>query len=79
MLVYTSKQAKEIAGYTKGGDNLKTYKQLTAEERMKTYENWQALCEADEDYTPFASFEEYDAEQEMLDLDFCADTLECLG
>jgi hypothetical protein len=46
---------------------------------MKTYENWQALCEADEDYTPFASFEEYDAEQEMLDLDSCVDTLECLG
>lgn len=58
---------------------MKTYKQLTAEERMKTYENWQALCEADEDYTPFASFEEYDAEQEMLDFDFDADTLDCLG
>ena len=59
--------------------NITTYRQLTVEERIATFERYQALCEADEDYTPFASFEEYDAEQEMLDFDFDADTLDCLG
>ena len=59
--------------------NITTYRQLTVAERIATFENYQALCEEYEEYTPFANFAEYDAEQEMLDFDFDADTLDCLG
>lgn len=59
--------------------NVTTYRQLTVEERIVTFERYQALCEEFDEYVPFSSFEEYDAEQEQLDLDFDADTLDCLG
>lgn len=57
----------------------KTYRQLTEEEKIKTYEEYQALCKLHREMVPFADFAEYDAEQKWLDLDFDADTLECLG
>ena len=59
--------------------NTTTYRQLALEDRIATFEKYQALCEEYEEYVPFSSFEEYDAEQEMLNFEFDADTLDCLG
>lgn len=58
---------------------IKTYLELTEDEKRKTFENYQKLCEEDDSYVPFADFEDYDDEQRFLDLDFDAETLECLG
>lgn len=58
---------------------VKTYRELNADEQRKTFDNYQSLCEQHPELTPFTSFEEYDKEQRNLDLDFDADTLECLG
>ena len=58
---------------------IKTYRELTLGERIKTYENYQKLCEEDPDIVPFNSFDDYDEEQRFLDFDFDADSLECLG
>ena len=57
----------------------KTYRELTAEEQRKTFDNYQALCEQHRELIPFASFEEYDKEQRFIDFTFDAETLECLG
>lgn len=58
---------------------VKTYRELSAQEQRKTFDNYQSLCEQHPEMIPFASFEEYDKEQRDLDFDFDADTLECLG
>ena len=57
----------------------KTYRELSADEQRKTFDNYQSMCEQHPEMIPFASFEEYDKEQRDLDFDFDADTLECLG
>ena len=59
-------------------DREKHYGELTIGERLKTFENWQAIC-LEEDIPSYESFEEYDKEQLLLDLMFDAKTLECLG
>ena len=56
----------------------KTYSELTMSERVKTFENWQAIC-LEEDIPPYENFEEYDKEQLLMDLTFDAKTLECIG
>ena len=58
---------------------MKSYRKLTLVERKKTFDNYQALCAEHSELIPFESFEQYDSEQEKLDLVFDADTLECLG
>lgn len=58
---------------------IKTYRELSVEEQRKTFDDYQDLCKLHPEMIPFTSFEEYDEEQRMLDLDFDADTLECLG
>lgn len=57
----------------------KTYRELSAEEKRKTFDNYQGLCETHKEMIQFASFEEYDKEQHILNMEFDADTLECLG
>lgn len=57
----------------------KVYRKLTLEERKKTFDNYQALCAVHSELTPFEDFDQYDLEQEKLDLVFDAETLECLG
>lgn len=57
----------------------KTYNELTLEERIITFNNWQAMAEKDDALKPFEYFEDYDDEQRILDMDFDAETLECLG
>ena len=59
-------------------DRDKRYSELTMSERVKTFENWQAIC-MEEDIPPYESFDEYDKEQLLLDLTFDAKTLECIG
>ena len=58
---------------------MKSYSELSREERLITFENYQQLCREDDSYTAFDSFEEYDDEQMFIDMDFDAETLECLG
>lgn len=58
---------------------IKTYVELTMEERIQTFNNYQALCKEDINLIPCENFEEYDDEQIDLDFDFDAETLECLG
>ena len=58
---------------------MKTYTELTAEEKMITYKNFEKLCREDKNIIPYDSFEEYDKEQSFLDFDFDETTLECLG
>lgn len=58
---------------------MKTYTELTAEEKRQTYDNWQALCVEYGELTLCGSFEEYDKEQRLLDLTFDEETLECIG
>lgn len=55
---------------------MKTYRELTREERLITMENYHRAV-PEEDW--FESFEEYDEENEFLDMEFDSDTLECLG
>ena len=63
----------------KNNKTVKTYRELSAEEQRKTFDNYQTLCEQHPELIPFASFEEYHNEQCILDMDFDANTLECLG
>lgn len=59
---------------------VKTYRELSAQEQRKTFDNYQSLCEQNPEIMQlFASFEEYDEAQRILDFEFDADTLECLG
>lgn len=58
---------------------VKTYRELSADEQRKTFDNYQSMCGQHPEMIPFASFEEYDREQRFLDMTFDADTLECLG
>ena len=58
---------------------IKTYKELTKEERLKTFYNHQELCKTDVCVIPFEDFHDYDCEQMILNMEFDAKTLECLG
>lgn len=55
-----------------------TYRQLTPEQQKETYANFVKICK-EENYMSFGNFEEYHDEQLALDLDFDAETLECIG
>lgn len=64
----------------KGDVLMKSYKELTREERIVAYENHLKECEMyPDELEPFESFEEFDIEQEFLDMYWDAETLECLG
>lgn len=58
---------------------IKTYRNLTAAEQEQTYKNYVELCSADPSIIPFDNFNDYHNEQCLLDMDFDAATLECLG
>jgi hypothetical protein len=55
-----------------------TYRELTPNQQRVTYQNFVRICKQ-ENYTAFGNFEEYHDEQIALDLDFDAETLECIG
>lgn len=57
----------------------KTYRELTTEERVKTFNRYQDLCNINRCFEPYESFEDYNEEQVMYDFDFDCETLECLG
>lgn len=56
----------------------KRYSELSMSERQKTFKNWQARC-LEANIFDYCTFGEYDEEQLLLDLNFDARTLECLG
>lgn len=58
---------------------VKTYNELSQAEKKQTFENWQNFCIKENNDGQFESFADYDMEQKILDLDFDAETLECLG
>lgn len=60
-------------------ENIKSYRELSLEEKIKTYENYQNLCLEYSECIPYENFNEYDEEQNFLDMDFNENTLECLG
>lgn len=58
---------------------IKTYNELTKYERKKTFIAFQELCDLHPEIVPYDDFVEYDKEQSLLDMNFDAETLECLG
>lgn len=58
---------------------VKTYKELNTAERLETFVKHQEICKKDDCVLPYKDFAEYDHEQEILNMDFDEQTLECLG
>lgn len=56
-----------------------TYRQLSAAAQEETFVNWEVICLKHGYYDPEETFESYHEEQLLLDLNFDAETLECLG
>lgn len=56
-----------------------TYRQLSEEARRITFDKYNALCDDNPEFFRFGSFEEYDDEQELIDMSFDLETLECIG
>lgn len=54
---------------------IKTYRELTLEERFRTFEVFIELFGGD----VYGSFEEYDSDQEIDNFDFNTDTFLCEG
>ena len=57
----------------------KSYRELTLNEKIKTFNNYQELCKNDSDLIPYEDFKEYDEDNYFNNFDFDSDTLEFLG